>query len=281
MKTISVPGQLRRRCDELRAAGRALGFVPTMGYLHQGHLSLVRRARELSDEVVVSIFVNPTQFSAGEDLGRYPRDPEGDATKCREAGVSLLFAPDGAAIYPAGYQTYVQVEQLSQGLCGARRPGHFRGVCTVVAKLLNIVGPCVAVFGEKDYQQLQVVRRMVEDLALPVRIEGAPIVREPDGLARSSRNAYLQGADRAAATCLYRGLQAVEAAVRRGGELSADEARRLVEAVIEAEPRARLEYVELRHPATLEPVERVGPGQAVVLVAARVGQTRFIDNLVL
>jgi pantoate--beta-alanine ligase len=241
----------------------------------------VQRACELSDRVVVSIFVNPTQFGAGEDLERYPRDPEGDAAKCREAGAALLFTPDAAAIYPDGYQSYVEVERLTKGLCGARRPGHFRGVCTVVAKLLNIVGPCVAVFGEKDYQQLQVVRRMVEDLAFAVRVEGAPIVREPDGLAASSRNAYLSEPDRAAATCLFRGLSAVREALAARGELSAEQARALVVGAVEAEPRARLEYAEVRHPRTLEPVARVRAGGAVVLVAARLGPTRLIDNIVL
>jgi pantoate--beta-alanine ligase len=281
MMQIEEPARLRAECDHQRQQGRRVGFVPTMGYLHEGHLSLMRRAGELADVIVVSIFVNPTQFGPSEDLARYPRDLAGDLAKCRSVGVDLLFLPEAAQIYPAGYQTFVEVERLSQGLCGVRRPGHFRGVATVVTKLLNIVGPCVAVFGEKDYQQLQVIRRVVRDLDLPVEVTSGPIVREPDGLAMSSRNAYLQPEERRAATCLYRALQEVAAQARAAGSLTSSSAVSLARGIIEAEPSARIDYVEARDAVTLEETPYVGGGSAVLALAVFFGKTRLIDNLVL
>lgn len=251
-----------------------------MGYLHDGHLSLVRIARERGcDAVAATIFVNPVQFGPGEDFERYPRDEARDLALLSREGVDAVFVPAAGEMYPPGYQTFVEVTGVSQGLCGASRPGHFRGVATVVTKLFNICRPHVAVFGEKDFQQLAVIRAMARDLDFDIEIVGAPIVREPDGLAMSSRNAYLSGEDRAAAVCLFRGLcrarEMFEAGVRDPAELAA-----AVKAVIAAEPRAALDYVEARDPLTLEPAwapcERV-----TILVAARVGPARLIDNMTL
>jgi pantoate--beta-alanine ligase len=291
MRELRDPQELRRLCDARRATGQRVGLVPTMGFLHQGHLSLMKRARELADFVVVSIFVNPTQFGPGEDLDRYPQDLPGDLAKCRAAGVDLVFAPERDALYPDGYQTFVEVGALGRGLCGERRPGHFRGVATVVTKLFNLVGPCVAVFGEKDYQQLQVIRRLARDLELPVEVFGAPTVREPDGLAMSSRNSYLTPAERASATCLQRALEAVRVAVRARGRMAASEALAIARGVIEAEPGARVDYVELRDAETLEPrpsvgaggmaVEAVPQGRTLLALAVYFGKTRLIDNTVI
>lgn len=281
MRQLSDPALLRHLCDAHRLSGGSVALVPTMGYLHEGHLSLIRRAGELADLTVVSIFVNPTQFGPNEDLSRYPRDLDGDLAKCRAAGVGLVFTPSVEDMYPPGHQTVVEVQRLSQGLCGDRRPGHFRGVATVVAKLFNMVGPCRAVFGEKDYQQLQVIRQMVRDLDFPVEVVGVPIVREPDGLAMSSRNVYLQPAERAAATCLHGALQRVRTAVEARGSLPAHEALALAREVLEAAPGARIDYLEARDAATLEPAQAVGRGQTVVAMAVFFGKTRLIDNAVL
>ena len=278
MITEKDPFEVRRRCDEARGRGERVALVPTMGYLHAGHLALVERARAQADQVVVSIFVNPTQFGEGEDLERYPRDPEGDAKRCAETGVDLLFCPEVEAIYPPGFQTYVEVEQVSQGLCGGRRPGHFRGVCTMVTKLFQIVGPCLAVFGEKDYQQLQVIRTMVRDLAMPIAIEGVPTIREPDGLAMSSRNASLDPDERQAATCLSRALAEVAEQVKKRGALPAADALALARKTLHAAPGARIDYVELRDAETLEPVEIARHGQAVMLLAVDFSKARLIDN---
>jgi pantoate--beta-alanine ligase len=279
---LSDPRQLYDVCEAERRRGRRVGLVPTMGYLHEGHLSLVRRAHELADYVVLTIFVNPTQFGPGEDLDRYPNDPEGDLAKCLAEGVDCVFSPPPEAVYPDGYQTYVQVEELTRPLCGARRPGHFRGVATVVTKLFNMVGPCVAVFGEKDYQQLQVIRRMAEDLNMPVEVAGSPIVREPDGLAMSSRNAYLSESHRGQATCLRRGLIAVRDRAAEKGGISPEEAVKLCRSVIEAQPDARIDYVEVRDARSLAEIQRVaGDGGAVMALAVFFDKTRLIDNMVL
>lgn len=277
MLEISEPDHLRRACDESRRRGRRVSLVPTMGYLHEGHLSLVRRARQLGDFVVVTIFVNPTQFGPAEDLERYPRDLQGDLEKCLAEGVGCVFLPEIQTLYPDGYQTFIEVEGLSQPLCGATRPGHFRGVCTIVTKLFNIVGSCCAVFGEKDYQQLQVIRQMVRDLNQPVEVVGCPILREEDGLAMSSRNAYLDPPQRRSATSLYRALQAVRERTEKG-PLSAREAVTIATRIIEAEPHTRVDYVEVRHAESLEPVEVVGEVPTILALAVFVGQTRLIDN---
>jgi len=261
-----------------KAAGGRVGLVPTMGYLHRGHLELVRRARELADWVVVSIFVNPTQFGPTEDLERYPKDFERDRALCEGAGVDALFAPSAAEMYPAGFQSYVSVEELSRPLCGVSRPGHFRGVATVVAKLFHLSEADVAVFGEKDYQQLQVIRRMVRDLDLPVEIVGVPTVREPDGLALSSRNKYLTAPERERALCLSRALSAAQDLVE-AGEPDAGRVLERVGAIL-AEGRAEVDYAELRDAETLQPVDRIRE-EVILALAARIGATRLIDNRVL
>jgi pantoate--beta-alanine ligase len=250
-----------------------------MGALHAGHLALARAARRRTSFVVASIFVNPTQFGPTEDLSRYPRDLDGDVVKLASAGVDLVFAPERGEIYPNGDQTRVRVGDLSVPLCGALRPGHFEGVATVVAKLFNVVGPCVALFGKKDYQQLLVVKRMVRDLFLPVEIEGHPIVREADGLAMSSRNAYLSPEERVRALSLVRGLSAA-ARVFQKGERGPRELERVAREPIET-VASSLDYVELRDAETLAPFVDAVRGRALLAVACRIGATRLIDNVVL
>jgi pantoate--beta-alanine ligase len=261
-----------------RAGGR-LGVVPTMGALHDGHLSLVRRARAECDGVVVTIFVNPAQFGPHEDLASYPRDLPRDLELLRQEGTDLVFTPTAPMVYPPGFASWVTVERLSERWEGVSRPGHFRGVATVVLKLLNLVRAERAYFGEKDYQQLRVVERMARDLNLPTAIVPCPTVREPDGLAMSSRNAYLSPAERQAATVLWRGLSAARDAAR-AGERDAEALARAVRAPIDGEPRARVDYVGIADPVTLEPVSRVDK-DAVCLVAAWIAKVRLIDNLVL
>ncbi len=254
-----------------------LGLVPTMGALHEGHLSLVRRAREECASVAMSIFVNPTQFGPQEDFARYPRPIERDLELARDAGVDLVFHPAPETMYPPGFATWVEVGAPALRWEGERRPGHFRGVATVVTKLLAIIGPQRAYFGEKDYQQLQVVRRLVADLNLPVAIVGCPIVREPDGLALSSRNVYLTPEERPHAAALYRALEAGRHAAA-SGERDAAAVRETIEAVLRATPGIEIDYVALVDPLTLEPVERLdAPARA--LVAARLGGVRLIDNM--
>ncbi|MCL5966333.1 MAG: pantoate--beta-alanine ligase [Deltaproteobacteria bacterium] len=280
MERIRRPEEMQAWAEAQRRAGRRLGLVPTMGFLHEGHLSLVRIAKEKGcDAVSATIFVNPAQFGPGEDFEKYPRDEARDLALLAREGVDVVFLPGPAEMYPEGYQTYVEVAGVSQGLCGASRPGHFRGVATVVAKLFLICKPHVAVFGEKDYQQLAVIRAMARDLNFDVEITGAPIVREPDGLAMSSRNVYLKGADRAAALCLSKGLcrarEMFAAGAREPSKLAG-----AVRETIAAEPRATLDYVEARDPDTLAALK--GPSDRMtILVAARVGQARLIDNMTL
>jgi pantoate--beta-alanine ligase len=268
---------------EARAVRRALpgtwGFVPTMGYLHEGHLSLVRRARAENDRVAVSIFVNPTQFGPHEDYARYPRDLERDLRLLEPLGVDLVFVPSVEEMYPPGFQTWVIVEEVSRPLEGASRPGHFRGVATVVAKLFNILQPDRAYFGQKDAQQTVVIRRMVQDLNIPVEIVICPTVREPDGLAMSSRNTYLNPEERRAATVLFRALQAAKARYEVG-ERDAERLREAMREVIRAEPLARIDYVSVAHPETLQELERV-EGPALLSLAVYIGTTRLIDNLML
>lgn len=279
MIVIESIREMRLWSREAHGRGETVGLVPTMGYLHEGHRSLMRVANDETDRVVVSIFVNPTQFGPGEDLERYPRDSEGDLAKCRAEGVAAVFMPRAAEMYPEGYATYVEVEGLTKGLCGAARPGHFRGVATVVAKLFTAVQPDAAVFGQKDYQQLQVLRRMNEDLGFGIDIIGAPIVREPDGLAMSSRNVYLKPDERRAATVLHRALGEARAAFE-AGERKASALRERVRARIAREPLAELDYVEALHPERLAPIEEITDG-CVIAVAARFPSARLIDNVVL
>jgi pantoate--beta-alanine ligase len=276
MQIFRTIGDAKKYLRLVQGEGLRIGLVPTMGALHDGHLSLVRLAREKAEVVVASIFVNPTQFGPNEDFSRYPRDLEGDAKKLASAGCDAIFAPETAEIYPDRFETYTEVLQTSKGLCGDRRPGHFRGVTTVVLKLFNIVRPDVAVFGEKDFQQLAVIRAMVRDLALDVDVAGAPLMRDPDGMAMSSRNAFLSPADRAKALAISRGLFAARDAFVRGQRdgLTAIAAAELAKAGIEPE------YLELRDFTSLAPLS-VADRPSVILTAARVGSTRLIDNVIL
>ena len=270
---------MRELSRVMRDGGKRVGLVPTMGALHAGHLSLVERARRDNDSVAVSIFVNPLQFGPGEDLAAYPRDPEGDAGRLRAAGVDLLFLPADGEMHPPGHRTRVEVERLQDVLCGRSRPGHFRGVTTVVAQLFAIVAPHAAYFGDKDAQQLRLIRRMARDLHCDVEIVGCPIVREPDGLALSSRNVYLSPAERRAAPVLHRALRAAAQLVA-AGERDAARVAALVRDTIAAEPLARLEYAELVDDESLEPVCRL-EGRVLLAVAARFGAARLIDNILL
>ena len=281
VEVLETIAGLRTALDAERAAGRTVGFVPTMGYLHEGHVSLMRLASAACDASVASIFVNPLQFAAGEDLASYPRDLDRDSALAEGAGVTHLFLPSVDEMYPGGpVATTVSVDELSHTMEGAARPTHFAGVATVVAKLFAIVGPCRAWFGEKDFQQLAVVRRMAADLSFPVEVLGAPVVREPDGLAMSSRNVYLTPEERAAAPVLHRALQAGAAAIG-AGERSAHVVRDLVRAVVEAEPLVGpVDYAEVVDPADLRPLEELAPGQDVrLLVAAPCGRPRLLDNV--
>jgi len=274
LNTIS---EIRGALAAARAGGASVGLVPTMGALHEGHLSLIRAARAENEVVVVSIFVNPTQFGPKEDLAQYPRDLEGDTLLCTEAGADLIFCPSAEEMYPASYSTWVEVEGLTRGLCGRSRPGHFRGVCTVVSKLFNICTPDRAYFGEKDAQQLAVVTRMVRDLDFPVEIVPCPTVREPDGLAMSSRNARLSPEERAQAPVLYRALSAARDRVRLG-ERDAATLDRLIRSILAEAPLGVVDYVEIVGASDLEPVHTLS-GDILLAVAVRFGGTRLIDNV--
>ncbi len=279
METITTVPDMQHWADSVRQRALRIGLVPTMGYLHAGHVSLVHEARRRADVVVASIFVNPLQFGANEDLSRYPRDLEGDTASLSAAGTDVLFLPTAASMYAEGFQTSVSVDKVTRGLCGASRPTHFGGVATVVAKLFNAVKPHVAVFGEKDFQQLVTIRRMAADLSFDIEIVGAAIVREPDGLAMSSRNAYLSAAERQAALCLSKALAAAQAEVARGAG-SAAEIIASVRRIIAAEPLARLDYANLVDPQTMEDVATID-GEALLALAVFVGKTRLIDNRIL
>lgn len=270
--------ELRRDLDQVRAQGRRIGVVPTMGALHEGHLSLIREARRRCDEAVVSIFVNPTQFGPNEDFDRYPRNLTADTRLAESAGATVIFAPQVQEMYPRGEQTRVRVTGLSQGLCGASRPGHFEGVATVVAKLFNAIGAGTYIFGKKDYQQWRLIEQMAEDLLFPVEVVGMPIVRESDGMALSSRNAYLTPDARARARCLSRSLQgAIEA--YRAGLRDGDGLSRVVRAALGAE--VQVDYVEARDAESLEMIEGSYDGPILLAVAAFLDETRLIDNVVL
>jgi pantoate--beta-alanine ligase len=277
MDIITDLNEMQTRCLAARAAGQRIAFVPTMGYLHEGHAALLRAGRVRGDLLVLSIFVNPTQFGPTEDLDRYPRDFARDEALAREAGTDIIFYPTAATIYPSGYSTWVTVESgLTEVLEGASRPGHFRGVATVVAKLLLLVQPHVALFGQKDFQQLAVIRRMALDLNLPVAIVGLPTVREADGLALSSRNVYLSPDQRQQALALVAALRlAAQAAVN--GELSVRKLLLLAEGRLHQEPELRIDYLTIRHQATLQEAVTID-ADAVMLIAAKVGNTRLIDN---
>jgi pantoate--beta-alanine ligase len=269
--------------EELRSArlllDGKLGLVPTMGYLHEGHISLARRAKAECDYVAVSIFVNPTQFGPNEDLAKYPRDLDRDLHLLEDAGVDLVWTPTPEVMYPSGFQTWVEVEEMTRPLEGAQRPGHFRGVTTVVAKLFNAVQPAKAYFGQKDAQQAAVIRRMTEDLNFPIEIVVCPIVREPDGLAMSSRNVYLDADQRKAATVLYRSLSAAKEEYEKG-ERDAEKLRRKMKEVIASEPLAQMQYVSCADYDTLQELEKV-KGKTLLSMAVYFRKTRLIDNFVL
>lgn len=263
----------------LLQTGKTIAFVPTMGYLHEGHLALMREGRKHGDSLVVSIFVNPTQFGPAEDVQTYPRDMDRDISLAESVGVDVIFAPEAEAMYDKAYQTYVDLDMLPQHLCGPSRPGHFRGVATVVTKLFNIVRPQVAIFGEKDYQQLVIIRRMVRDLNFKIRVIGVPIVRESDGLAMSSRNTYLSEDERRFSLSLFQSLQQAQESVAEG----ISDARELIHEaaeLISSHPHTKIDYVAICDPESLEDVDRV-EGPTLMALAVRVGKTRLIDNAIL
>ncbi len=276
MKIVENIQEMQQLCLAARQNGERIAFVPTMGYLHEGHLSLVRAARQQGDRVVLSIFVNPTQFGVGEDFDRYPRDLTRDAQMAEAEGVDWIFAPRASDMYPQGYATFVAVEGLTETLCGRSRPGHFRGVTTVVAKLFSIVQPHAAYFGNKDFQQLAVIRRMTADLNFPVDVRGLPIVREEDGLAMSSRNVNLSAEQRQQALSLYKSIELAQRMVREGETRSAT----LIDAIrsrIEQEPDAQIDYVQICDQDSLQDLETVD-ARSVLLLAVKIGDTRLIDN---
>ncbi|HUT53636.1 MAG TPA: pantoate--beta-alanine ligase [bacterium] len=278
IKVIKTVAAMQSWSEAQKRAGRSVGCVPTMGYLHDGHVALIRECAKLSDRVVMTLFVNPAQFGPREDLARYPRDFEGDCKKAAAGGAHAVFYPSVSEMYPEGYQTYVTVEEVTRDLEGAFRPIHFRGVATVCAKLFNAVRPTVAVFGEKDYQQLKTVERMARDLNLGLRIIGLPTVREPDGLAMSSRNVYLSADERRRALSISRALFAARDAVKNGEDRPYVLAKRALKTI--AAEGLIPDYVEVRDAETLAPIKKIAAA-ARMLIAARVGKTRLIDNVAL
>ncbi len=279
MKVIEKAAEITACSWELHQKGEAIGLVPTMGLLHEGHLSLIRESKRITSKTVVSIFVNPAQFGPKEDYHRYPRDIEGDIKKCRETGTDLLFLPSVEDIYHEGHRTYVDVEGLSDKLCGRYRPKHFRGVATIVTKLFNIIRPDNAFFGQKDYQQAIIIKRLTTDLNLGVDIIVMPTIRESDGLAMSSRNSYLNSNERDAARILYRSLMLAEDMIRSGKTCS-DEVRAKMEGLIASEGSAKIEYISISDPGNLEDIETIA-GDVLVAIAVWVGKTRLIDNIII
>lgn len=278
MKIVETVAEVREQVRAWRQEGLSVGLVPTMGYLHEGHQSLIDRAVADNDRVVVSVFVNPMQFGVGEDLESYPRDMDRDAAICEKAGASLIFHPEPSEMYPEDFSSFVDMSTLTGGLCGKSRPIHFRGVCTVVSKLFNIVTPDRAYFGQKDAQQLAVIRHMVSDLSYGIEIVGCPIVREEDGLAKSSRNTYLNPEERQAALVLSRSLAAGKSLLENG-ETSAEKIRQEIIRQIETEALAKIDYVEVVNWRNLEPVEMVD-SPVLVAIAVYIGKTRLIDNFI-
>lgn len=276
MDIIKTVSEMVQRVASARAAGETISFVPTMGFLHQGHLSLLEEGRKRGDLLVLSIFVNPTQFGQGEDFEDYPRDLQQDSTLAQQAGVDVIFAPAAAEMYPSGYATYVDVEGITETLCGASRPGHFRGVCTVVSKLFNIIQPQVAIFGNKDFQQLAVIKRMVLDLNMAVEIIGMPIFREADGLAMSSRNVYLNPDQRRQALVLSQSLAQAQQLIAEGKTDCAEIIEPLKNS-IQQQPDARIDYVQICHQLTLQEQTSID-ADSVLLLAVYIGKTRLIDN---
>jgi pantoate--beta-alanine ligase len=279
MKIIKTVQEMQELADKLRSAGKSIGFVPTMGYLHPGHLSLVRIAKQQTDFVVVSIFVNPLQFGPAEDFDRYPRDFKRDEQLLEKEGANAIFYPELTEMYPSGFSTSVAVEKLTEQLCGKSRPGHFTGVTTVVAKLFNIVKPDKAIFGQKDAQQAFVIKRMVRDLNFDIEIVIAPTMREPDGLAMSSRNSYLSPEERKESAVLYQALQLAENLIRQG-EKEAGTIIKEMEILIRSKPSARIDYVSIVDTENLQPVKKI-EGEVLIALAVRFGKTRLIDNILL
>ena len=278
MELIRIPRIMQDTCRKHLQKGRSIGFVPTMGALHEGHLSLIKRSEMENDVTAVSIFVNPTQFGPAEDLDRYPRDIEGDSKKIRELEADILFLPDDRIMYPPGFTTFIDVEKISGKLCGESRPGHFKGVATVVSKLLNIVRPTRAYFGQKDFQQSAVIKRLVKDLNFDAEVVVCPTIREHDGLAMSSRNAYLNEGQRQAATALFRCLTAASQAILSGTRSPA-KVRKMMHAVLSGQQLiTAIEYADVYDPETLDPIDEIR-GEALLAVAARLGSTRLIDNM--
>lgn len=279
MKIAVTVSEVRNQVSEWRKQGLSVGLVPTMGYLHEGHKSLITRAVSENDKVVVSVFVNPMQFGPSEDLESYPRDMDRDVAVCEEAGAALVFHPEPSEMYHEGFSSYIDMNTLTEGLCGKSRPTHFRGVCTVVAKLFNIVVPDRAYFGQKDAQQLAVVRHMADDLSYGIEIIGCPIVREEDGLAKSSRNTYLSNEERKAALILNKALSEGKKLIN-SGEKDADKIKATISDIINTEPLARIDYVEVVSWDTLEPIKEIN-GQVLAAVAVFIGKTRLIDNFII
>lgn len=279
MISTTAKADVKTQVEAWKRAGKSIGLVPTMGYLHEGHRSLIERAAAENDHAVVSVFVNPTQFAPGEDLQSYPRDIDADAALCRDAGAALLFHPAPEEMYAPDFCTFVDMDAVSKELCGASRPTHFRGVCTVVAKLMNLARADRAYFGQKDAQQLAVVRRMVRDLDMNVDVVGCPIVREPDGLAKSSRNTYLSPDQRAAAVVLSRAIEQGRCLVD-AGETDAKRVLGAMRAAIEEQPLARIDYLEAVSWDSIEPVETL-EGPTLVAMAVFIGSTRLIDNFII
>jgi len=277
MRVVESPKDMQRVCEELRSAGETIGLVPTMGAFHEGHLSLMRAARDSCSQVVVSLFVNPTQFGAGEDLEKYPRTFQQDSALAEQIGVDFMFAPSDKAMYPEGYATYVNVERLTEVMCGAARPIHFRGVTTIVANLFNIIRPHRAFFGQKDAQQTVVIRRMVEDLNMGVEIVELPIVREPDGLAMSSRNKYLTSEERKEAVVLHKSLEEARRLIE-SGERDADRIVEAIERTIGTARHAEIDYIAAVDSSTLEPLVKL-EGETLIALAVRIGSARLIDNI--
>ncbi|MBI4619718.1 MAG: pantoate--beta-alanine ligase [Desulfobacterales bacterium] len=276
MKTLSSVKKMQEFAENSRLSGKAIALVPTMGFLHQGHLKLMEEGRKRADTLIISIFVNPTQFGVGEDLEKYPRDMERDKKLAEGVGVDIIFAPPSSEMYPKGYQTYVNVKDVTRNLCGVSRPTHFRGVTTVVAKLFNTVKPHIAIFGEKDFQQLVTIRQMVKDLNFDIEIVGIPTVREKNGLAMSSRNAYLTTEERKAALSLNQAIS-IARDILRSGERKSESILREVKKRIESESLTDIDYVKMCDSQTLEDIEEIDR-DAVLAMAVKVGRTRLIDN---
>lgn len=277
MKVVKSINEMKEILDDAKREGKTIGFVPTMGYLHEGHLSLMKRAREENDIVVISIFVNPTQFCEGEDYEVYPRDLEKDSKLAEKVGVDYVFTPEVNEMYPEGYNTYVEVLGVTDKLCGASRPGHFRGVTTIVLKLFNIVTPNRAYFGQKDAQQVFVIKKMVNDLNIPIEIVPCPIVRESDGLAMSSRNTYLSEEERREALVLSKSLFWAKKEIQRG-QLNANTIKAEMKKMILCQPSAEIDYIEILNYDTFEEIEKIH-GEVLIALAVKIGKTRLIDNI--